>query len=95
MQVSITVPEASMGDVLSDLNTRRARVQGMEQDGGKSIVTAEVPQAEMLRYVTDLRSITQGRCVFSMTYLRHEVVPNHLTQTIIANSKKEKGEEEE
>ena len=95
MQVSITVPEANMGDVLSDLNTRRARVQGMEQDGGKSIVTAEVPQAEMLRYVTDLRSITQGRGVFSMTYLRHEVVPNHLTQMIIANSKKEKGEEEE
>jgi elongation factor G len=95
MSVQITVPEANMGDVLSDLNTRRARVQGMEQDSGKSIVTAEVPQAEMLRYVTDLRSITQGRGVFSMTYLRHEVVPNHLTQTIIANSKKEKGEEEE
>jgi len=95
MNVEITVPEANMGDVLSDLNTRRARVHGMEQDGGKSIVTAEVPQAEMLRYVTDLRSITQGRGVFSMTYLRHEMVPNHLTQMIVANSKKDKAEEEE
>ncbi|MEK7310577.1 MAG: elongation factor G [Chloroflexota bacterium] len=95
MQVRIVVPEANMGDVLSDLNTRRARVQGMEQDGGRSVVTAEVPQAEMLRYVTDLRSITQGRGVFSMTYLRHETVPNNLTQQIIAAAKKEKGKAEE
>ncbi len=95
MQVKIVVPEANMGDVLSDLNTKRARVQGMEQDDGKSIVTAEVPHAEMLRYVTDLRSITQGRGVFSMTYLRHEVVPTHLAQQIVAQSKKEKGKAEE
>ncbi len=95
MEVRIVVPDANMGDVLSDLNTKRARVHGMEQDNGKSVVTAEVPQAEMLRYVTDLRSITQGRGVFSMSYLRHEVVPNHLAQAIIANSKKDKTEEEE
>jgi elongation factor G len=95
MHVKITVPEANMGDVLGDLNTRRARVLGMEQDGGKSIVTAEVPQAEMLRYVTDLRSITQGRGVFSMHYLRHEVLPNHLTQALVAHAKKGKVEEEE
>ncbi|MBM4423832.1 MAG: elongation factor G [Chloroflexi bacterium] len=95
MQVQITVPESNMGDVLSDLNTKRARVQGMEQDSGKSVVTAEVPMAEMMRYVTDLRSITQGRGVFSMNYLRHEVVPTHLTQQIIAAAKKEKGKEEE
>ena len=95
MMVKITVPEASMGDILGDLNTRRARVQGMEQETGKSIVTAEVPQAEMLRYVTDLRSMTQGRGVFTMEYIRHDVVPNHIAQTIIANSKKGKAEEEE
>jgi elongation factor G len=95
MEVTITVPEANMGDVLSDLNTKRARVHGMEQDGGKSVVTAEVPHAEMLRYVTDLRSITQGRGVFAMHYLRHDVVPNNLAQQIIANSKKDKGGEEE
>jgi elongation factor G len=95
MEVRIVVPEANMGDVLSDLNTKRARVHGMEQDNGKSVVTAEVPHAEMLRYVTDLRSITQGRGVFSMTYLRHDTVPNHLAQAIIANSKKDKKTEEE
>ena len=95
MHATITVPEANMGDVLGDLNTRRARVLGMEQDGGKSIVSAEVPQAEMLRYVTDLRSITQGRGVFSMHYLRHEVLPNHLTQALVAHAKKGKVEEEE
>lgn len=97
MEVRIVVPEANMGDILSDLNTKRARVHGMEQENGKSIVTAEVPQAEMLRYVTDLRSMTQGRGVFSMTYLRHDTVPNHLAQALIANAKKDKvkGEEEE
>ena len=89
MQVTITVPENNMGDVLSDLNTRRARVQGMAQEPGKSIVTAEVPQADMLRYSTDLRSITQGRGLYSMTYLRHEVLPNHVAQTVIANAKKD------
>jgi elongation factor G len=94
MEVSITVPDGNMGDVLSDLNTKRARVQGMEQDAGRSIVTAEVPHAEMLRYVTDLRSITQGRGVFSMRYLRHDVVPTQLAQQIIANSKKGVVEEE-
>ena len=95
MEVRIVVPDSNMGDVLSDLNTKRARVHGMEQEGGRSIVTAEVPQAEMLRYVTDLRSITQGRGVFSMTYLRHDTLPSHLAQAIIANSKKDKKVEEE
>ena len=93
MEVTITVPESNMGDVLSDLNTKRARVHGMEQLDGKSVVTAEVPQAEMLRYVTDLRSITQGRGVFSMKYQRHDVVPTQLAQQIIAHSKKEKAGE--
>ena len=95
MEVRITVPETNMGDVLSDLNTKRARVHGMEQESGKSVVTAEVPHAEMLRYVTDLRSITQGRGVFSMSYLRHDTVPNNIAQQIITNSKKDKGKAEE
>lgn len=95
MAVQITVPEANMGDILSDLNTRRARVQGMEQELGKSIVTAEVPHAEMLLYVTDLRAMTQGRGVFTMKYIRHDVVPGQIAQTIIANSKKGKVVEEE
>ena len=83
MLIDITVPESNMGDVMSDLNSRRARVQGMDSLGGKSIVTAEVPLAEVQRYVTDLRSITQGRGVFSLKYLRHEQVPSHLSQSVI------------
>ncbi len=96
MRVQVTVPENHMGDVLGDLNTRRARVSGMDTGGGKSIITADVPQAEIQRYVTDLRSITGGRGVFSMEFARYEVVPNHLAQGIVAAHKKElKGEAEE
>ncbi len=96
MKVRVVVPEANMGDVLGDLNTRRARVQGMEQDGGKSIVTAEVPMAEMMRYATELRSITGGRGLYSMEFARYDMVPNHIAQGIIAAAARAKaGEEEE
>ncbi len=83
MKVKITVPEANMGDVLGDLNTRRARVQGMDTDRGRSVVTAEVPLAEMLRYTTDLRSITGGRGVFTMEFSHYETVPAHTAQEVI------------
>lgn len=89
MNVRIVVPEANMGDVLGDLNTRRARVQGMENEKGRSIVTAQVPLAEMQRYTTDLRSITGGRGVFEMEFSNYEVVPAHLAQEIIATRQKE------
>jgi len=89
MNVRIIVPEANMGDVLGDLNTRRARVQGMDTEKGRSIVTAQVPMAEMLRYTTDLRSITGGRGVFSMEFSHYEVVPQHLAQELIAARQKE------
>lgn len=89
MNVRIVVPEANMGDVLGDLNTRRARVQGMDTEKGRSIVTAQVPLAEMLRYTTDLRSITGGRGVFTMEFSHYEVVPAHLAQEIIAARQKE------
>jgi len=89
MNVRIVVPEANMGDVLGDLNTRRARVQGMETEKGRSIVTAQVPLAEMLRYTTDLRSITGGRGVFEMEFSNYEVVPAHLAQEIITARQKE------
>ena len=93
MLIDITVPESNMGDVMSDLNSRRARVQGMDSLGGKSIVTAEVPLAEVQRYVTDLRSITQGRGVFALKYLRHEQVPSHLSQSVIDASKSDSKDE--
>jgi len=86
---TITVPEEHMGDVLSDLNTRRAQVLGMDQVGDNSVITARVPLAEMQRYVSDLRSITQGRGVFSLEYSHYTTVPAHLTEEIIAASQRE------
>lgn len=87
MVVTITIPEQYMGDVLGDLNTRRARVQGMEQSHGKSVVAANAPLAEMLHYATTLRSITQGRGVYSMEFSHYEDVPTHITQQIMQASK--------
>lgn len=89
MNMRITVPEANMGDVLGDMNTRRARVQGMDNDKGRSIVTAQVPLAEILRYTTDLRSITGGRGVFSMEFSHYEVVPARIAQEVIEARQRE------
>jgi elongation factor G len=89
MDVRIVVPEANMGDVLGDLNTRRARVQGMDTEKGRSVVTAQVPLAEMQRYTTDLRSITGGRGVFTMAFSRYELVPAHIAGDVIAARQKE------
>jgi len=96
MMVRITVPEGYMGDVMGDLNTRRARIQGMETDHGKSVVSATVPLAEMLRYTTTLRSITGGRGVFSMEFDHTEVVPSQIAQPIIdARTKEMEAKKEE
>lgn len=84
-----------MGDVLGDLNTRRARVQGMESEHGRSVVTAQVPLAEIQRYTNDLRSITGGRGVFSMEPSHYEVVPAHIAEEIIAQKEREDEKEEE
>jgi elongation factor G len=94
VNLRITVPEANMGDVLGDLNTRRARVQGMESERGRSVVTAQVPLAEVQRYTTELRSMTGGRGFFSMEFSHYEPVPPHVAEGIIAASKKEAGKEE-
>jgi len=91
MRVTITVPEQFMGDVLGDLNTKRARVLGMEQQKGNSIINAEVPLAEVQRYAADLRSMTQGRGYFSMEFLRYDQVPGHLTQAIVDQAQQEEG----
>jgi len=89
MNVVITVPEANMGDIMGDLNTRRARVQGMDSDRGRSVVSAHVPLAEMQRYTTDLRSITGGRGVFTMEFAFYETVPTHIAQEVIDSRQKE------
>lgn len=89
MEATITVPEEYMGDIMGDLNTRRGRVQGMEQAKGKGIVTAQVPMAEMQRYAIDLRSMTQGRGFYTMKLSHYEPVPAHLAEQVIANAKRE------
>lgn len=89
MNVRVVVPEANMGDILGDLNTRRARVQGMDTERGRSVITATVPLAEMQRYTTDLRSMTGGRGVFTMDFDHYEVVPSHIAQEVIAARQKE------
>ncbi|MFZ3070472.1 MAG: elongation factor G, partial [Anaerolineaceae bacterium] len=94
MKVTVTVPESNMGDVLGDMNTRRARVQGMDTDKGKSVVTATVPLAEMMRYTTTLRSMTGGRGHFTMEFDHYDLVPAFLAQEIIDNRQKELKEEE-
>ena len=89
MTVTITVPESNMGDVMSDINTKRGRVLGMALVGdGMQQITANVPQAEMLHYATDLRSITQGRGSFTMEFYQYEEVPANVQQEIIAQHKK-------
>jgi len=87
--VSVTVPEEYTGDIIGDLNTRRAQVQGMDQRAGKTIVNALAPFAEMQRYATDLRSLTQGRGLFSMTFDHYEPVPSHLMQEIVEAHQRE------
>ena len=95
MNASVTVPEENMGDILGDFNTRRARVQGMDTKGGRSVVSAQVPLAEMQRYTTDLRSMTGGRGVFTMEFAFYETVPSHIAQEVIDARQKELAAERE
>jgi elongation factor G len=95
MEVTIIVPEEFMGDVMGDLSTRRGRVQGTDQERGNAIIHAEVPLAEIQRYATDLRSMTQGRGIFTVKFSRYEQVPAHLQAEIIAQAEKERKEKEE
>jgi elongation factor G len=89
MKVTIVVPEGFMGDVLGDLNTKRAKVLGMDQQRGNSIIHAEAPLAEMQRYAADLRSMTQGRGYFSMEFAHYDPVPAHIAETVVEKAKKE------
>ena len=95
MNVRVIVPDANMGDVMSDMNTRRGRVQGTESEHGNTVVMAHVPLAEMLRYTTNIRSMTGGRGYFTMEFDHYETVPAHLAADIIEAHKKELAEKEE
>jgi elongation factor G len=83
MLVTVSVPEASVGDVIGDLNSRRGRPQGMEPAGAMTEIRAEVPMSEMLSYAPDLRSITGGQGDYTLELLRYEEVPGHLAQKIV------------
>jgi elongation factor G len=92
MKVEITIPDEFAGSIMGDLNSRRGRIQGMDNKAGKTIVKAEVPMAEMLTYGADLTSMTQGRGSFNMETSHYDYVPAMLQEKIIAQAKAERGE---
>jgi elongation factor G len=93
MHVEITVPDEFAGTIMGDLNSRRGRIQGMDNRGGKTVIKAEVPMAEMLTYGVELTSMTQGRGSFSMEMHHYDVVPQQQQEKIIAAAKAERGEQ--
>lgn len=94
MHVEVLVPDEYMGDIMGDMNKRRGRIIGMEQVGGMQQVVAECPQAEMFKYATDLRSMTQARGSFTMTFERYEEVPADVAKKVIAAAEKVEDEDE-
>ncbi len=92
MELEIKVPEEYMGDVMGDISSRRGKIMGMESDGHFQIIKAKVPQAELSRYSTALRSMTQGRGIFTQKFSHYEEMPPDLAQKVIEQAKKEKEE---
>ena len=88
MKVEVTMPEEYMGDVIGDINSRRGRIEGMDDIGGGKIVRAFVPLAEMFGYSTDLRSKTQGRGNYSMFFEKYEQVPKNVQEKVLADKSK-------
>ena len=88
MKVEVTMPEEYMGDVIGDINSRRGRIEGMDDLGGGKIVRAYVPLAEMFGYSTDLRSKTQGRGNYSMFFEKYEQVPKNVQEKVLADKAK-------
>ena len=94
MHVEVFVPDEYMGDIMGDMNKRRGRIMGMDQVDGMQRVTAEAPHAEMFKYATDLRSMTQARGYFTMAFERYEEVPADVAKKIIENAQHEEEEED-
>ncbi|MDA8219542.1 MAG: elongation factor G, partial [Dehalococcoidales bacterium] len=90
VNLTVTVPEANMGDVMGELNSKRCRVLGMETGDGLSVIKAVGPLAELRTYATDLRSITQGRGTYTLEFSHYEEVPASLVPNIVAEAKKER-----
>jgi len=95
LNVEVTVPDELVGDVMGDLNAKRARIQGIEPKGdGTTAIRAQVPMAEMLRYASDLRSITGGRGTFEMSFSHYEEAPPHITQKVVEEAQRQRQEAE-
>jgi elongation factor G len=95
MKVEIEVPDEFAGAIMGDLNSRRGRIQGMDNKSGKTVIKAEVPMAEMLTYGVDLTSMTQGRGSFNMEMDHYDIVPQQLQEKIITAAKAARGVAEE
>ena len=87
MKVEVTTPEDYMGDVIGDINSRRGRIEGMDDIGGGKMIRGYVPLAEMFGYSTDLRSKTQGRGNYSMFFEKYEQVPKSIQEKVLAAKK--------
>ena len=94
MRLSVTVPDAYTGEVMSDLNGKRGRILGMNPEDRVTVIDAEVPQSELLRYAQDLRSLTQGRGSYSMEYDHYEPVPANLEPKVIEEAKRMREEDD-
>ncbi|MFC2024997.1 elongation factor G [Chloroflexota bacterium] len=90
MNITVSVPEDYTGDIIGDLNTKRAQVQGMNPDNGSNVIQAQVPLAEILRYAIDLKSITQGRGSFTVEFSHYQETPAQVSQKIIMEKQAEK-----
>ena len=95
MHVDVIVPNEYMGDIMGDMNKRRGRILGMEEKNGKQVISAEVPQAEMFKYATDLRSMTQAKGFYKMAFERYEEVPAMYAAKIVEAHKADLEDDEE
>ena len=95
MTVHVHIPDSDMGTITGDLNHKRGRILGMSVEEGMEVVNAEVPAAEMAKYATELRSMTQGRGSFELEFARYEQVPPNVAAEVIARHQAEQGEEKE
>lgn len=93
VKVNVTVPEAYMGDIMGDINTKRGKILGMEAKGKKQIISAMAPLSEMSKYAIDLKSLTQGKGSFTIEFDSYDIVPNHLVSKIV-EAKKQLDEEQ-
>ncbi|HZJ87198.1 MAG TPA: elongation factor G [Erysipelothrix sp.] len=87
VEIKVTCPESYTGAVIGDLNKRRGMIMGMDAEGDNQLITAEVPLVEVGRYLSDLRSITQGRATFTQDFLRYDPAPDHIADVVIARRK--------